>query len=63
MRSPPERRVQLSQDTRPPLQKNNPDVPLRIDVRIVRSEGFVDEGVKLGSRLNSCGSASDDHEG
>jgi hypothetical protein len=63
MGRPPECRVQLLQDTLPRIQKNDPDPSVRIDVGVVRGEGFVDQGVEFGGRLDSRGSAPDDHEG
>jgi hypothetical protein len=63
MGRPPKRRVQLLQNTLACIQKNYPDLSIRINVWVVWGKGFVDQGVEFGGRLGPRGSAPDYHEG
>src|SRR5215216_832543 len=58
----PQGRVELGQDVGQGLQKVDPDA-IRIDIRVVGGQVFVDEGVDLGRHLDPCRTATDDHEG
>jgi hypothetical protein len=58
----PESGVEFCQDMRPRFEQYDPD-PVRVDVRIVGSQGFVDEGVDLGGNLYPRGAAPYDDEG
>ena len=58
----PERGIELLQDIRTRFEQKDPD-PVRVDVRVVGGQGFVDEGVDLGGNLHPCGAAPYDDEG
>src|SRR3712207_5192572 len=59
---PSQGRVELGQDVREGFDEDYP-YAVRVDVRIVRCEVLVHEGVDLRSRLDPRRPAADDHEG
>ena len=58
----PGRGIEFSQNIRPRFEQDDPD-PVRVDVRVVGGQGFVDDSVDLGGNLYPRGAAPYDDEG